>query len=243
MPTGVPVADAVQSGLGLVQSAIGLINAGKAKKEAEQLAKTRPQYEISPLADQYLSLTKSDLANGMSSAAEKAYNDLNNQQFSSSLGAIIRGGGDVNNIGSLYGNSQDGRTRLALMKDQLRLQQINNYARANAAMQQEQQTKWQVNEFAPWQDKAQANAAARVNAQGQIWGGLNTAASGVANAGQQMQEQKNLNVPIVMNPNNPNFTPSGLALPENNVPDYVPSNYNFSGAGNLNNMNMPTYNG
>jgi hypothetical protein len=39
---------------------------------------------------------------------------------------------------------------------------------------------FQFNEWAPWSDKAQANAKARQGAEDMIWGGLQTAA-GAAN--------------------------------------------------------------
>src|ERR1035437_5918106 len=75
----------IGGGIGLATGVVGLINAGKTKEEAMRLAATRPQYPISPLAGQDLSLAQSDLANGMGGAATKVYDDLNNQQFSASL--------------------------------------------------------------------------------------------------------------------------------------------------------------
>ena len=193
MPTGIPIADAIQSGIGLAEGIVGLVNAGKTKREASKIAADRPDYSISPLVGEDLSLANSELANGMGTAAERAYRDLNNSQFSTSLNAILRGGGDVNSIGDLYGNNQEGRLRLAQMQDQLRLNQIQNRVRASQRMQDEQQTQWQLNELSPWQDRAQANAAARQGAQGQINAGLNTFGAGVMNASNNMQENKRLN--------------------------------------------------
>lgn len=204
MPTGVPVADAVQAGIGLAEGVVGLINASKTRREAEKIAAERPDYEISPLVGQDLSLARSELANGMGSAAENAYNDLNNSQFSSSLGAILRSGGNANNIGALYGNNQEGRLRLAQMQDQLRLNQIQNVVRASQNMQQEEQTKWQLNEFAPWEDRAKANAAARQGAQQQINAGINTFGAGVMNAGNNIQENNRLNDYFKFNNDNNN---------------------------------------
>lgn len=192
MPTGIPAVDIAQAALGAANVVSGFINKGKTKTEAERLARTRPQYEISPLAGEDLSLAKSDLANGMSAGASKAYDDLNNGQFSSSLGAILKGGGDVNSIGELYGNNQEGRLRLSMMKDELRLNQINNVVRASEAVQKEQQTKWQLDKFAPWQDKAQANAAAREGAQKQISDGFNSFGAAVGNFGQKKNEDNQL---------------------------------------------------
>lgn len=233
-----PTSAIVQSGAGLVQTAVGLINAAKTKKEAERLARERPDYEISPLVGQGLSLAESDLANGMSSAATKAYQDLNNQQFSASLGAILKGGGGVNSIGDIYGNSQEGRLKLAMMKDQLRLQQIQNYIKASERKQQEEQTKWQVNEFGPYHDKVQANAAARQGAQQQINSGLNAFGAGVMNYGNQVNENNQFNKLAEVYGQNP---PINRGETINGVSN-MPVNNQFN-TGGLPPITMPSYQG
>lgn len=191
--TGIPAADIAQGALGLGEAVVGLINDKKTRNIAEQLQRERPQYNISPLVDENLALAKSDLAQGMSSAASKAYTDLDNSQFSSSLGALLKSGGGANDIGALYGNNQEGRLRLAQMKDQLRLNQIQNVLRTSENKQNEQQTAWQLNQFAPWEDRAQANANARLGSQQQIWEGLGTVGAAIGNYGQNQREQKQFN--------------------------------------------------
>jgi|ERR1035437_3922107 hypothetical protein len=210
----------IGGGIGLATGVVGLINSSKAKKTAEELARTRPLYPISPLAGEDLSLATSDLAN-MGNSATKAYDDLNNQQFSASLGAILKSGGGVNSIGDIYGNNQDGRLRLQQMKDNLRLNQIQNYVRANNAMQQEQQTQWQVNKDAVWKDAAQANAAARQGAQQQISQGLNTAGSAAMYYGQGVGEANKLKLPKYGETNNtnaPQFTGTMGYVPSTGLP-------------------------
>lgn len=235
MPTGIPAADIVQAGVGLGEGVVGLINAAKTKQIAGQLAANRPQYQISPLTGQDLSLAKSDLANGMSDSASRAYNDLNNAQFSSSIGATLRDGGDVNDIGSIYGSNQDGALKLAQMKDQLRLQNVNNYLKTSQNMQDAEQTQWQVNKFAPWQDKVQANAAARQAAQQEISNGLNAFGSGIGNAGNAVSEKNAYSIPTYSN--NADYNSRGYAT---GVPSNNPTTY-LTGATNLTNSNMPTY--
>lgn len=175
-------ASATQTGLGAAEAAIGLLEAGKAKREAARLAGLRPKYTASPLAAEGLSLAESDLAKGMSSQATAAYDALTNKQFSSSLDAILRGGGSVNNIGDVFGASGEGRQRLALMKDELRLKQIDNVVRASQRQQEEEEKAWQINLLDPWKDKAAANALARQGAANMIMSGINTAGSGAMNA-------------------------------------------------------------
>lgn len=236
MPTGVPIADAIQSGIGLAEGVIGLINAGKAKREAARIAAERPNYEISPLVGQDLSLAKSELANGMGTAAENSYRDLNNSQFSTSLNAILRGGGDVNSIGDLYGNNQEGRLRLAQMQDQLRLNQIQNRVRASQRMQDEQQTQWQLNEYAPWANRAQANAAARQGAQQQINAGLNTFGLGLMNGANQIQDNNRLDIPLYGAGKDVNLT--GISYTE----PIMSSAPQLQDANRLTNATMPTFN-
>lgn len=236
--TGIPAADAIQAGFGAIEGVVGLINAGKTKREAAKIAADRPDYSISPLVGEDLSLANSELANGMGTAAERAYRDLNNSQFSTSLNAILRGGGDVNSIGDLYGNNQEGRLRLAQMQDQLRLNQIQNRIRASQRMQDEQQTQWQLNEFAPWQDRAQANAAARQGAQQQINAGLNAFGGGVMNASNNMQENRRLNdyFKFINNDNGINNLP-GRQYIEPITSSAPPLNY----PNTLTPMQMPSY--
>lgn len=213
-----PGTSIAQIGLGAIAAGIGLAREGKLKREAEQLAKSRPEYEISKLAGQELSLAKSELGGGLSAGA-KAYMDLNNNQFSSSISSILKGGGDVNSIGAIYGNNDTGRLRLAQMEDELRLRKINNLVTASDKMQSEQQTAWQVNEFAPWQDKAQANAEARSNNDARIWGGANAVAAGIGGTVDSVIEQKRLKDPFFAGTNPSTTTRFATGVPTgNNAP-------------------------
>lgn len=193
MPAFDPVSLGIQTGLGAAQSIVGLINSKKTKKEAEQLKRTRPKYDISPEAKKGLSLTESELATGMSAKAEKAYNDIADRQFSTSLDAILKSGGSSNNIADVYSGSQQGRQNLAIMKDQLRMNQIQNLLNQQRYMQEQEDKQWQVNVDAPWKDAAQANAAARKQSQAMIWGGLGQIAGGGMGAAGQIFESNKLN--------------------------------------------------
>jgi hypothetical protein len=190
MPAVDPISAIVQTGLGLAQSVVGLINAGKAKREARELEKSRPQYQISPLAGDELSLTKSELSSGgLSSTGQTAYNDLDNQQFSSSLESLLRGGGSVNNVADVYGQGQTGRLRLAQLNDQMRLQKINNYIGSARYYTEQTDKQFDFNKVRPWMDKAQATGQARQKADAGIWAGLGTAGAGVINYSTQKNAQ------------------------------------------------------
>jgi hypothetical protein len=175
--------------LGVAQTVTGLINSKKTKKEAARLAATRPKLEASPYIDDQLSLAQSELSSGMSGAAERAYEEGLSRDVSSSLDAILKGGGDVNNVAEIFDRSAVGRQRLSLMKENLRLSQIGNLVNAQNAAENQRQQMFQFNEAAPWFDAARANAQGRQKAQDMIWGGLQTVASSVMGTGQGAASQ------------------------------------------------------
>jgi hypothetical protein len=184
-----PVAQAIQAGLGVAQTVTGLINAGKARKTARELERTRPQYSIDKGYGQNLSLAESNLQ-GLSDSAETAYNQLADKQFSSSLDAILKSGGTASNVADVYGQGEEGRLRLAQLSDQMRLQQVNSLMRSRESMAEQQDKAFEFNQWRPWADKSQANAAARQGADQQIWGGLQSLGSmGMQFADQQDQKK------------------------------------------------------
>ncbi len=194
----VAIAPIIQAGAGVAQIITNAVNNKKAKQEAEELARTRPKYAINPLVQQELDFAEGNIG-GLSPEAESAYGNLNNQQFASSLGAILRGGGSVNNVGSLFGANEEGRQRLALLNDQMRLNQINNLSRARANMVEQQDKAFEFNEWRSWADRAQATAASRQQAQNNIWNGIGTAASAGMQFAGQMQNQNRYDRSLQLN--------------------------------------------
>lgn len=189
----VPAALAVPAVLGAAQTISGIIGGNKAKKEAERLARSRPTYRISPYATQAVDLAESELANGMSAESSRAYEEGLNRDLTTSIDAILKGGGSVNNIGDVFDRSAVGRSRLAQMQDQLRLNQIANVRSAYQNMQEQQDKAFQINQYAPWADAAQANAIARQNANNNLWGGINTLGSTAMGALGSLNQQQGFN--------------------------------------------------
>lgn len=165
---------AIGAVLGTVQTVAGLINADKAKQEAKRLRNSRPKYDISPNVASEVSLAESELANGMSAAATQAYETGIDKDLSSTIDAILKSGGTPNNVAQAFDSSAEGRQRLALMKDSLRLNHVNNLVSAYRNQNTERDKQFEFNDWMPWADDAQANAQARQSASSQIWGGINT---------------------------------------------------------------------
>jgi len=187
-----PAAPIIGGILGAAETVTGIINKAKAKKEAKILERTRPQYSVDKGYGQNLSLAESNLQ-GLSDSAENAYNQLADKQFSSSLDAILKSGGTASNVADVYGQGEEGRLRLAQLNDQMRLQQVNSLMRARESMADQNDKAFEFNQWRPWADKAQANAAAREGADQQIWGGLQTLGSMGMQFADQKSQQKQYN--------------------------------------------------
>jgi hypothetical protein len=168
---------AIPAVLGAAEAVTGLFKSGKAKREAARLEASRPEIADSPFVADQLALAQSEFANGMSAESESAYESGISRDLSTSLDAILKGGGDINSVSDIFDRSQTGRQRLSLMKENLRLNQISNLVNAQGAAENERLQQFQFNEWAPWSDKARANAQSRQGAENMIWNGLQTAGS------------------------------------------------------------------
>lgn len=176
---------AVSATIGLGEAAVGFFKEKSADKKAKELAATRPKLSASPYLQDQLSLDESELSNGMSADAKRGYQEQADADQSSAVGAITRLGGSMNDVGSVFARSENGRARLAMMKDNLRINQINNLSRDRSASEEEREKEFEFNQWRPWADAAQANAGQKAAGQSMIFSGVNTAAGGVMKFGEQ----------------------------------------------------------
>lgn len=171
--------------LGVAKTVTSLVNKGKAKEQAREDERTRPQFSVDEGYGQNVSLAESNLQ-GLSDSAENAYNQLADKQFSSSLDAILKSGGTATNVADVYGQGEEGRLRLAQLSDQMRVSQVNNLMKSREALADQNDKAFEFNQWRPWADKAQATAEARKGAEEGIWSGLET----IGAAGMQFMDQK-----------------------------------------------------
>lgn len=175
-----PAGGAITLGaIGLGKAVVGLINSGKAKREAARLAASRPKYKESADAQDALKLANSELSTGIGGEAKNAYEQGIDRSLSTSLDTVLKGGGSANNVATIFDASTVGRQRLALMKSNVRLNQVNNIVRAQEFHTDQREKAFQFNDWAPWADQSKANAGARQAADDQIWSGVETAGSAV----------------------------------------------------------------
>lgn len=204
---------AIPAAIGAAQTVVGLIKGGKAKREAARLAASRPKLEASPYINDQLSLAQSELQSGMGGATERAYEEGLSRDTSSALDAILKGGGDVNNVAEIFDRSAVGRQRLALMKENLRLSQINNLVNAQGAAENQRQQMFQFNQVAPWMDASRANAQARQGAENMIWSGIQTVGNAATGYLQGRQAKQDLN----------NYFDTGVKSTVSGTDSYTPS--------------------
>lgn len=162
----------------------GAAQKAKAKKEAARLAASRPELSVSPYVTDQVRLAESELSRGMTSSSRTAYDEALDRDFSSSIDAVLRGGGSLGNIADIYGADVEGRSRMSMMEDNLRLQQIQNLMSAQGTGENFRQQQFQFNQWAPWADMSKATSAAREAADKQMWSGISSfgqAAGGIAN--------------------------------------------------------------
>jgi hypothetical protein len=200
----------ISAAVGVGSAVVGIVNKGKANKEAARLQTTRPKLGPSPYLKDQLSLSESELSTGMSGEAKAAYESDLDKSLSASLSAVLKGGGSPNNVGEIFTSDQQGRQRLALMKDNLRLAEIDRVSRARDAAEQERQQEFAVNEDAPWKDTVQANALARQGSENQIWSGVGTAGAGLMRGIEEAKSKSDLSLPTqtgALSSANPNNVP------------------------------------
>ena len=155
----------------------GQVNMAKANAEGNFLEKTKPVKKTSQFDKDALSLTGSDLANGMSAEADQAYNDTTDRSLSSSISAILKSGGSANNIGDVYGDTQQGMQNMAIMRDQMRMAKVDKYLKSLDTMAEEEEKNWVVNDYTPYINKLKAVGEAKKAAAAQTAKGLDSLGS------------------------------------------------------------------
>jgi|ERR1700722_1612799 len=197
-----PISAGIGTGVGLAEAAVGLIDSGKANREAKQLAASRPKYTESPYVKDELNLAESNLGSGVGADATKTYTEGIDRSLSTSLDAILKGGGSTNNIGAIFDNSVQGRQRLTLMNENIRLNNVDRLVKAQNASEEEKEKAFQYNIDAPWKDAAQANSQARQNASKMIWSGVDTAAGSAMKGFSDAAGKKQLDDYFKVSPSN-----------------------------------------
>ena len=209
--------------IGFGTAAVGFFKEKSAEKTAKKLAANRPTLKDSPYMNDQLSLAESQLSTGMSADAKATYEQDMDRSLSSSLQAVLKGGGNPNNIGEIFASDTQGRQRLALMKDNLRLANIDRLTRAQDAAEELREKQFQVNVDAPWKDSAQATAASRQGAENMMWSGLSTGVAGIMKGAEEARSTNAYNAPAATQQVSLANTNPGYTTPANAVSSINPN--------------------
>lgn len=239
--------------VGVGTLAYGIYKDQKANTKAKELQNSRPTLKDSPYTKDELSLTQSELAGGMGADASRFYTEQLDKDTSGSLDTLIKGGGSVNNVADIFSGKQEGRQRLTMMKENLRLNNIHNFIEASRNAEQGRQQEFQFNQWAQWADESQANAMAKQGAEQTIASGISTTASGVTGALSNAASKKSLDSYFSTGPGGSStgsFSTPDYSTLERGVPDVQGSvgpppneapqlNYNFNNSSNSDIWNIP----
>lgn len=172
MPSG-GIAELAGLGIGLGQTIYGAI----AKHKAQQAANGNimPKYNIPQEEYDNLNLAESQANQGMSAAAsQQLLTNAQNAQ-SGAIGGLLKGGGDVNTIGSIVDKTQNSLNQNAIYDDSARMQHLSNLQSERNRLSAQKDKQWQINEYQPWANKAQALNGQLAGAQNMEMAGINTA--------------------------------------------------------------------
>ena len=169
--------------VGAYNMVAGQVNLTKANQEGNFLEATKPVKKTSQFDKDALSLTGSELANGMSAESEQAYNDADARSLSSSISAILKSGGSANTISEMYDNSADGRQNMALVRENLRMKKVESYLNEMDTMAEEDEKNFLVNDYGPYINKVKAVGEAKKAAAEQTAKGLDTFAGSMGGGG------------------------------------------------------------
>lgn len=182
---------AVGLALAIGMAAKGMSDQKKARKMAA--SNIRPTYEINE-GEKTNQVLSEDLATrGLADSTKQYYLQNSERGLTASIDAILKGGGDVNAPGQVFGQYNDAIGKLAIADDSQRLQNLGVLLQQNRRMSEQQDKAFQINEYAPFADKAQA--AATLAAQGNQWvmSGMQTGMSAISTYGQSYMQNKQIN--------------------------------------------------
>lgn len=162
----------IAAGIGGYQTWKGSQDAAAAQNAAN--ANIMPKYNIPQSEFENQNLAESQATQGISPQAMNAYKSAAQEGLTANATAIQRGGGDVNALAGAGGVYNRGIGQMALYDDQARMQNMANLYKQNQTMSDFKDKQWQLNEYAPWANKAQAIASQLAAANNMENAGLNT---------------------------------------------------------------------
>lgn len=175
---------------GLGMAVYGAVQKDKAAKEAKK--NVQPKYEIPQEEYDNLKMAESLATTGMSGASREVFQNAADRGLTSTTNAILKGGGDANSIGNAYERYNEGISNMSIYDDKLRMQHLQDLMTQRNRMAAFKDKDYQVNQYSPWANKAQALAAQMSGGQNTMMSGFNTFVSGAGGFAQGMANKEQM---------------------------------------------------
>lgn len=244
----IPVALLAGAAVGAGQMAYGA--SLKKKYERDAANNKMPEYQIPQEERDMMRQAESMAGQGMSDAAREAMRSNSDRALGTSIDAILRGGGNANAIASLAGNTQNQINQMAVYEDQARLKNLENLQNQRARMAANRDKVYQINQYQPWANRAQAINQQLMGAQNMMQGGFNTLTGGLLQGIANMPSagQRTPFMPAQQPRINPMQAAAMQNMPSNQMPygGYMPQYANvpqFDYLSNLQDVGANTFTG
>lgn len=133
----------------------GMIKSSKEKKKAEAALKNnvRPDFNIPKQEFDNQRLIESMAGQGLSDKSKNYAEQQYARGLNSTINAIAQGGGRPQDVTKAYRAYNDAVDRLALMDEDARIRNVNSLISQNRRMSGNEVAEWQIDEYAPYQDR------------------------------------------------------------------------------------------
>lgn len=168
-------------GIGVAQFITGLKN--EKKDDAALASLNRPFYKIQDEYIQNRNIGEGIAGQGMPSAQRNYLTQQSERGLGSSLDAILRGGGGVNDASLLLHQYNDQIGKIGAEDASQHLSNIQYFQKANADLAGQKNIQWSVNELQPYEAKLAELKKNRAIDEQNKWGGLTSAVGSMIGAG------------------------------------------------------------
>lgn len=167
----------VTLGIAALQAGLGTFQYLNAIKQAKN--NTRPFYSIDPAYQNNINLLTNNL--GLPSSALDLFYKNIGQNTSNGINAILANGGNGNQIAGVLGNQNQNYEKLAIDDTLQRKQDLAGIIAARLQLAEQRDKAFQINQYAPYADRAAAISNQKAAGIQNIFGGLNSVSGGLAN--------------------------------------------------------------
>jgi hypothetical protein len=169
---GGSIAAAGGQAIGAIQAASGLIEKISAKKQMKRLRGMRRAFRTPDEVYDILHATQSRAQEGYDPTTLSYLTNQSDRAFSSTMGGMLRMGGDPNDAASLFDQKMQSMFRIGAESQHLNMQNFNKYINAVQLVAQNKETEW-ASEQSMLKDDMQAQGKRIEDANKNLQSGLN----------------------------------------------------------------------